>query len=125
MAAGELSSKRSKKEAMMERFSGRLLNLDDNAKTIKGQKRGYKTAVLYMAPFNLSGYQACPMASRGCAAACLNTAGQGAFPNVQKSRIAKTRFFFEHRPTFMAQLVDKLNKFVTKTRREGFEPVVR
>ena len=31
-----------------------LLNLDKNAKTIKGQKYGYKTAVIYLSPYTLS-----------------------------------------------------------------------
>lgn len=109
----------------MERYNGRLLNLDLNAKTVKGQKRGYKTAILYLAPAMLSGYQVCPMASKGCTAACLNTAGQGQFPNVQRARIAKTRMFFEHREAFLAQLVEELVKFVGKSREQGFEPVVR
>ena len=32
----------------------KLLNLDKNAKTIKGQKYGYKTAVLYLSPYTLA-----------------------------------------------------------------------
>lgn len=108
----------------------RLLNLDANAKTVKGQKRGYKTAILYLAPVNLSGYQVCPMASEGCKAACLNTAGRAVVPgrmgnNIQAARIAKTRWFFEDRTSFLAQLVKELAAFVRKTRADGFEPVVR
>ena len=43
-----------------------LLNIDNNAKTVKGQKYGYMTAVLYLAPSNESGFNVCPMASQGC-----------------------------------------------------------
>ena len=46
--------------------SKKLLNIDNNAKTIKGQKYGYKTAILYLAPSTLSGFNVCPMASNGC-----------------------------------------------------------
>jgi hypothetical protein len=53
-----------------------LLNIDANPKTIKGQKQGYMTAVLYLAPANLSGWEVCPMSTKGCRAACLNTAGR-------------------------------------------------
>ena len=28
--------------------SSKLLNIDNNAKTVKGQKKGYKTAILYL-----------------------------------------------------------------------------
>jgi hypothetical protein len=110
----------------MERYPSRLLNLDANAKTVKGQKKGFKTAILYLAPVKLSGFQVCPMASKGCAAACLNTAGRaGVFKAIEKARIAKTQFYFRNREAFMAQLVGEISRFVAKTRREGFEPVVR
>jgi hypothetical protein len=68
-----------------------LLNIDTNAKTIKGQKRGYLTAVLYLAPANLSGYEVCSMRSDGCTDACLNTAGRGRMPKVQSARIRRTQ----------------------------------
>lgn len=110
----------------MERYPSRLLNLDANAKTVKGQKKGFKTAILYLAPVKLSGFQVCPMASKGCAAACLNTAGRaGVFKAIERARIAKTQFYFRNREAFMAQLVSEIARFVAKTRREGFEPVVR
>jgi hypothetical protein len=110
----------------MERYPGRLLNLDANAKTVKGQKKGFKTAILYLAPVKLSGFQVCPMASKGCAAACLNTAGRaGVFKSIEKARIAKTQFYFRNREAFMAQLVGEITRFVNKARDEGFEPVVR
>ena len=68
-----------------------LLSIDTNAKTIKGQKRGYITGILYLAPSNESGVMnTCPNASKGCRAACLFTAGRGAFDNVRQARINKT-----------------------------------
>ncbi len=68
----------------------------ENAKTIKGQKKGYLTGILYLAPANearAAGYttpNACPFASAGCKSACLFTAGRGAFSNVRAARIRKT-----------------------------------
>ena len=49
----------------------KLLNIDNNAKTVKGQKKGYKTAILYLAPSINSGFNVCPQASEGCKKACL------------------------------------------------------
>ena len=46
--------------------SKKLLNIDNNAKTVKGQKYGYLTAILYLAPSNESGFNVCPQASNGC-----------------------------------------------------------
>ena len=39
-----------------------LISIDTNAKTVKGQKEGFLTGILYMAPANLSGYNTCAMA---------------------------------------------------------------
>ena len=103
----------------------KLLNIDANAKTVKGQKQGYMTAILYLAPANVSGYEVCPMSTAGCRAACLYTAGRGAFSTVQQARIAKTKFFFEARATFMAQLVKEIDAFVKKARKLDLIPVVR
>jgi len=103
----------------------KLLNIDANAKTVKGQGRGYMTAILYLAPADESGYEVCPMASNGCRKACLNKAGMGAFSNVQAARIAKTRWYFEDRDAFMAQLVAEVRAFIRKAIKLGLIPVVR
>ncbi len=54
----------------------KLLTLS-NTKTRKGEARGYVTFILHLAPGNLSGFNVCPGASKGCLASCLNTAGRG------------------------------------------------
>ena len=64
----------------------------------------FLSKILYLAPHKISGYQTCPSASAGCAAACLYTAGMGVYTNVQNARIAKTKRFFEDRPNFMREL---------------------
>ena len=45
--------------------SKKLLNIDNNAKTVKGQKYGYMTAVLYLAPSNESGFNSSSHKSQG------------------------------------------------------------
>ena len=95
--------------------SKKLLNTDNNAKTVKGQKYGYMTAVLYLAPSSESGFNVCPMASNGCKKACLYTAGHGAFNNVQQGRINKTRWYIQERDTFLDQIrkeIKDLNKYL-------------
>lgn len=120
----------------------KLLNIDANAKTVKGQKRGYMTAVLYLAPFKASGYNVCPYAEiAGCYEGCLNTAGRGgiakasatidtpagALPDnaIQRARIARTKLYFEDRGAFMSQLVKEIVAFKAKAKRKGLTPVVR
>jgi len=103
-----------------------LLTIDTNAKTVKGQKYGFMTGILYMAPSDLSGQQLCPMAKLAqCEAACLNTAGRGAMSSVQRARLSKARFFIEDRAAFMAVLVADIGRLVRKAARAGMTPLVR
>ena len=96
-----------------------------NTKTVKGEALGYMTFIMHLAPSTLSGYNTCPMASKGCASACLNTAGRGRFTATQEARIRKTRWFFEDRETFMGQLVKDIQAAIRKADREGMTPVFR
>jgi hypothetical protein len=83
-----------------------LLGFNTNAKTVKGEKLGFYTGILYLAPSDISGYQVCPMAKLAqCEKACLYTAGRGAFNSIQAARIAKTKYYFENKPNFMLNLV--------------------
>jgi hypothetical protein len=106
--------------------SKKLLAIDTNAKTVKGQKYGYMTGILYMAPSTISGHNTCPMAKvAGCENACLYSAGRGAFNSVQQSRISKAQWFFSERDSFMAQLVKDISKLATKADNAGMVPLVR
>lgn len=96
-----------------------------NAKTAKNDTHKHLSYILHLAPARLSGYNTCPMASAGCAAACLNSAGRGAFSNVQQARIRKTKLFFEQRNAFMLQLHADLDAVQRKAIKLGLKPVVR
>ena len=48
-----------------------------NPKLLKGEKKGYQSFVLHLAPADLSGREVCAKRTAGCTAACLNTAGRG------------------------------------------------
>lgn len=82
-----------------------------NAKTVKGEKKGYITFILNLAPANLSGQEVCPKRSVGCTEACLNTAGQAGMlkpgqliNHVGLARLRRTKQFFEDRIQFMNDL---------------------
>ena len=103
-----------------------LLTVDTNAKTVKGQKYGFITGILYMAPSDLSGQQFCPMAKlAGCEAACLNTAGRGAMSSVQRARLSKARFFIERRDDFMDVLAADVARLQRRAAKLGMTPLVR
>jgi hypothetical protein len=96
-----------------------LFSISTNAKTVKGEKLGYLTGVLYLAPAKLSGYQVCAMAATAnCEEACLNKAGLGGvYTSIQKSRIAKTRRFFEDREAFMRDVVKSIKGLIKLARK--------
>lgn len=108
-------------------FKGKLMLSGNNAKTVKGDGTEYETAIMYLAPFTMSGAgNVCAMAQQAkCIDGCLNTAGRGAFSNVQKARIAKTVRYMKQRGEFMAQLVEDLRRFSNYCKRKGVQPCVR
>ena len=116
----------SKNVSLFSRLPETLLGLDTNAKTVKGERYGIKTAILYLMPADGSGQQLCPMAELAqCKAPCLFTAGRGAMSNVMLSRLRKTLFFNQYRDQFMALLSREIATYERKAKREGFKLVVR
>src|SRR5690348_187445 len=111
----------------MESLAMKLLSpAHTNAKTAKnGQFDQYLSAILHLAPFNLSGINVCPAASKGCAMACLNTAGRGRFDNVQQARIRKTKLFFSQPKEFFTQLIKDIAALDKKAKRSNKIAVVR
>lgn len=101
-----------------------LLTLN-NAKTIKGEKKGILTGILYLAPASISGWEVCPKRSDGCTKACLYTAGHGAFTTVQTARINRTKMFFEKRDMFMDLLNKDINSLVKKAKKLSYLPTIR
>ena len=96
-----------------------------NYKTVKGEKLGYLTGILYLAPAKISGYEVCPRRSAGCTAACLYTAGMGAFSTEQQAIIKKTKQFFEDRDNFLMQLRKDITALVRKAKKTNMTPAVR
>jgi len=103
-----------------------------NPKLLKGEKKGYLSSVLHLAPANLSGKEVCPKRTAGCTAACLNTAGRGGIFKkgestnvIQQARIRKTKSFFENRQAFLNELVVEIIKTKTKAEKQGLIPVFR
>jgi len=104
----------------------KLLSIDTNAKTVKGQKYGYLTGILYMSPSDLSGVNLCPMAkTAGCEEPCLNMAGRGVFSNVQSARLRKANWFNTDKQSFMLQLVKDIEALERKAKKLGLIPLVR
>lgn len=103
----------------------RELLTTSNPKTSKGEKTGWLTAALHLAPVALSGRNVCPHATAGCAAACLNTAGRGHMPAAQLARIRRTRFWARDRIGFMATLVAELERHERRADARGLRAAAR
>lgn len=103
-----------------------LLSVSADAKTVKGEKKGYLTGILYLLPADSSGItNLCTNASPGCKAACLNTAGRGMFWSVQKGRMRKTKLLVENRTEFLRQLSDDICAVLKKAKRDKMTPCFR
>jgi len=81
-----------------------------NSKTIKGEKFGYTTYIMYLAPHkqNSKGVNLCAKASKGCAEACLFRSGAARFDRVQEGKINKADYFVNNSKGFMLQLYNEI-----------------
>jgi hypothetical protein len=109
-----------------------------NLKIVLGEDVGVLTAILHLAPANLSGYEVCNGRTRGCTAVCLNSAGHGGIGaqfdargnlvranRVQEARIWRTKLLHEQRDAFMAQLRREIAAHIRKAARLNMRPAVR
>ena len=96
----------------------------NNAKLAKNE---FETYILYLSPYTLNSRKVnlCPKASKGCAAACLFSAGRGKFSNVKNARIRKTEYFLQFKNMFIRQLFDELEKVNKKALKQDKTIYVR
>ena len=108
----------------------KILSVNADAKTRKGNGDEYLTGILYMTPFKLmvdgKTRNSCPMAEQaGCVVGCLNTAGRGQMNSVQAARQRKAEWFYRDRDTFMRQLMQDIAKLQNYCLKRGIQPCVR
>lgn len=98
-----------------------------NVKTLKSLKKGITTYILYMSPFNQNsqGKNICPMATKGCAEACLFSSGKGGIDTVRNGRTNKTEFFLHNRELFLTKIYSEIAQIELKHKIEGGDFVVR
>lgn len=91
----------------------------NNKKTMKGEKLGYLTYILYMSPFtdNSKGINVCSHATKGCAEACLVGSGFGGmYTGVKEGRRNKTEYFLSSRTEFLFQIKKEIEKAIIKNK---------
>ena len=110
-----------------------LGNAAQSAKMRASFKNGTLTYCLYLAPWNMSGHQVCPNGQH-CHEFCLNGSGQNKCDElsrgvegslINKSRIKKTRLFYENKDLFMRLLIHEIRSKKARAERLGMEFSVR
>lgn len=101
-----------------------LSQTDRHPKVSKNGKVGVLSAVMHLSPYDSSGFQVCPMASKGCAAACLHYSGFQ-YQKKYNARIARTKWFFDDRKTFMNKLISEIATLERKAEKLDLKPGVR
>ena len=101
--------------------------LSKGSTNTKTAKNNIETYILYLSPEkqNSKGVNLCPKASKGCAAACLYTAGRGKFSNVKKSRINKSEYYISDKKIFINQLSKELVKIAAKSIKQNKKIAIR
>lgn len=102
-----------------------LFTVSNDAKTVKGEAHGWLTAVLYLAPADLSGTNVCPRSTPECRALCLNTAGRGAFNMVQEARLRRTHEYLQDSGGFARRLAEEVEHWRMRGLRKGMRLAVR
>lgn len=113
-------------EAFFSRKPKEMLALDGSVKVIKGNKKGYKTAILYLTASNGSGVELCPLAAIAqCRNACLTTAGNGRYDSTQLARLRKTLYFNQYRDEALAMIAKEIDKHYAASIKGGWTLLVR
>ena len=105
-----------------------LLSVSSDSKTVKGEKIGILTGILYLSPANTCSphWTMCAYARIAqCEIPCLDTAGRGGMNSVKYARIRKTLMFRQYNAEFMALLVCDIEKLQRKATKKGLIPAVR
>ena len=124
----EFISKAQAKRATGHTYLG---SVSYTVKHLKSMKFGELTYSLYLSPAKTSGYEVCPGRTAECSALCLHESGMNTMTQkikgdtINKSRIKKTRLFFEEREFFMKWMIAEINSGITRAKKHNYKFSVR
>ena len=102
----------------------KLLSINADAKTIKGNKKGFMTAIQYLSPYNSSGVNLCPNAKNAkCHVACLVSSGRMVM--AADARLNRTKLYLTNQAEYFNQLIKEIAAFIKKAERKNLTPLVR
>lgn len=109
-----------------------IAGINSSAKIVKGQKKDYKTLVLYLAAADMSGFNICPQATEGCKNACLVASGRARMISsgqkvnqITWARLKKTWLFMFNRQFFNAWLNAEISAAKALAKKAGQNFAVR
>ena len=115
-----------KKESLKQYYRrNNLLTISADSKTVKGEKLGYLTGILYLSPHKISGKNFCPFATIGCIGGCLNTAGRGQMDCIQEARLKRSIYMITDKENFMLELYRRIQGLIKKADNLNLIPVIR
>lgn len=80
------------------------LSIGSDAKTVKGETKGWMTGILYLKP----SAKTCPYSTEGCRRSCLWTAGRGQMNCVQAARAKRTVDLYRNPQKFSRRLIKEI-----------------
>jgi len=103
-----------------------LGSVSETVKHKKSIKYGELTYSLYLAPAKTSGYEVCSGRTSECTKFCMNESGMNTMTQnikgdvINRSRIKKTRLFFEDPEFFMRWLIAEIQSGITRAKKLGY-----
>ena len=102
----------------------KLLSINADAKTIKGNKKGFMTAIQYLSPYDSSGVNLCANAKNAkCHVACLVSSGRMVM--AVDARLRRTKLYLTNQAEYFNQLTTEIKAFIKKASKKGLTPLVR
>jgi hypothetical protein len=102
----------------------RKLLTKSNVKIMKGEKLGYKSAILNLLPAKSSGWNLCGN-SGYCEFECLDTAGRNIMYSAMKARIARTMLWKTDPYLFLRLLIHEIISFTLENQMLGYQTSIR
>jgi len=116
---------KTRSRAKLETGISYLTGVNHSAKSAHGEQFNIFTAILYLAPGTLSGFNMCPFASAECLEACLNRSGRAKLEalaglnTIERARVLRTWLYLFNRPYFMGWLAAEIQAYRAKYDRPG------
>lgn len=115
-----------KLKRLFSSFPEAMLSHSADAKTVKGEKKGYLTGIMYLSPYTISGENMCANAGiADCSDACLYSAGRGRMATVSFPRLRKTLFWQQYNDKALRVMAKDIDLLKVKAKYDNLIPVVR